>query len=663
MRRNALPLTIAMLCLTWLATIADLSAAETPPPTPEKSASAGPAVVLVIDGSGSMWGNLAAERGAKIELTQAALRKALSPISPSVRLALLSFGQRRRADCSDAEVLAPLEAGPSERILALSDKLNPKGKGPLALALREAAKQVPGDTDATIIVVHDGPDNCQQDPCATAAEIAKTNSRLVVHTIGLGLEAADAQRMTCVARATNGRSFEVQDATSLEAALNETLRLANLEDPVSPATAGSAAVQPVPAVPGLRLSASYSEGGPARHVAVHWRILKTEAAGTVVLETHAPELSLNVAPGAYTVEASYGLAQVRRSIDVTEEGPTVARLNLDAGTLKLNARTSKGAPLSDPILTIEALAAAQASGPADGDPIWVGRDASSEIIVPRGSYLVRVEDGLAKREVTVSVAPGETAIADLALGTGRLEVSALKGPGAEALRDVVFAISEDDPDAPQGRRELARSADPAPFFTVPAGTYYLTARYGAAELRERLAVGSGDTVKHAFTFNVARLSVAVQLDAMAEPDGQTVAVRVFKADDPHREVARSTALEASFTLPPQKYRIEAQLGENNVRATADIDLQAGRDTKLALKLETATLTVAPPQSGARTAMVHWRVKDSRGRTVLHSGPGGSTSVRLAPGRYVVQSDDDHRRTDETLDLKPGMRQTLELARP
>ena len=38
---------------------------------------------------------------------------------------------------------APPEAGPPERILSLVDKLNPNGKGPLALTLREAAKQIP----------------------------------------------------------------------------------------------------------------------------------------------------------------------------------------------------------------------------------------------------------------------------------------------------------------------------------------------------------------------------------------------------------------------------------------------------------------------------------------------------------------------------------------
>jgi hypothetical protein len=86
----------------------------------------GPAII-VFDGSGSMWGTVGTEKPAKLDLVRQALRTSLPSLSPRVRLGLMSFGQRRRADCSDVEVVAPPEAGPPERILSLADKLNPKG--------------------------------------------------------------------------------------------------------------------------------------------------------------------------------------------------------------------------------------------------------------------------------------------------------------------------------------------------------------------------------------------------------------------------------------------------------------------------------------------------------------------------------------------------------
>src|SRR5262245_36052589 len=95
--------------------------------------------VIVIDGSGSMWGNLGNERASKFDLARATLRLAFAKSAPNIRLGLVAFGHRRRSDCSDVETIASPQPGPAEPILTAIDKLNPKGKGPLALALKEAA--------------------------------------------------------------------------------------------------------------------------------------------------------------------------------------------------------------------------------------------------------------------------------------------------------------------------------------------------------------------------------------------------------------------------------------------------------------------------------------------------------------------------------------------
>ena len=55
-------------------------------------------------------------------------------------------------------------------------------------------------------------------------------------------------------------------------------------------------------------------------------------------------------------------------------------------------------------------------------------------------------------------------------------------------RAPVFSISEDDPDAPKGRREVARSAARQAEFALPPGTYYVIARQGGVETRELLAL-------------------------------------------------------------------------------------------------------------------------------------------------------------------------------
>ena len=75
-------------------------------------------------------------------LAREALRRGLGKIAPQTRVGLASFGHRR-GDCADVEVVrrrSPLDVG---SLIAPLEQFNPRGRGPLTLALREAAKSLP----------------------------------------------------------------------------------------------------------------------------------------------------------------------------------------------------------------------------------------------------------------------------------------------------------------------------------------------------------------------------------------------------------------------------------------------------------------------------------------------------------------------------------------
>lgn len=616
----------------------------------------GPAIII-LDGSGSMWGNIGTERASKFDLARGALRQSLSDISPRVRLGLMSFGQRRRADCSDVEVLAAPEAGQPERILSIADKLNPKGKGPLALALREAAKQIQPGEAGSIIAIHDGMDNCAQDPCAVAADIAKANAKTRVFLISFGLEKPDVQRLACVAKSTNGKVIEARDSTSLAAGLSEALTLANLER-IDPATGAAvplpkAAPPPNPeGAPGLRLSASLASGSPPLAAPVHWTVAKADKPDAVLKSVKNRELSVDLDPGSYVVEARFGQASARQTLEVASDKPTAARLSLAAGLLKIKAHADKaGAPLTDPLVTISVKT-------ADGSqrPFWVGRAADTEMVVPAGQYIVRVQDGLAEQTTEVTLTEGAGADVTPVLGTGRLELSAVAAANGQPLTDVIYLIEEDDPDARKGRREVARSADPAAAFTLPAGTYYVVARQGVAETRDRIALGTGDVVKHVATFSLVQLTVTANAGGGAD---QPVLIRILSEDQTHREIARANGMTGTFLLPPARYRVEATVSGLNIKALGTVDISNGRGGGVQLTLESGEVAVGASAAQGR----HWRIKDASGRTVLHSGPGEATSARLAPGRYVLLTDGGERRTEQAFDLKTRERRELSLGSP
>ena len=278
-----------------------------------------PTAMIVFDGSGSMWGRIEGDRLSRLQVARDALRKALPALPPATRVGLSAFGHRRKGDCSDVETIVAPDALDAETLMAPLDRLNPKGKGPLVLAIREAAKELvdAGSGAASIVLVHDGPDNCQQDACAAAAEIAKAQPSLAIHTVGIGLAPEDASKMSCVAAATGGRSFDARTATEVDEAMAAALKLAQQErgqgtkapKPTSSAAekAAPAAAKALPetaaAAPGLSVTAALTAEGAALDTPVRWRVFKGDGAGPPLFESDAPRLDREVAPGSYVVEA------------------------------------------------------------------------------------------------------------------------------------------------------------------------------------------------------------------------------------------------------------------------------------------------------------------------------------------------------------------------
>ncbi len=642
--------------------IASLLGLGTASPQPaEAQAPSAPNAVIVLDGSGSMWGTMEGDKEAKFYASRAFLRDLLIKAPPQSRIGFASFGHRRKGDCSDAEVVAPPEVGSAERIIAALEKLNPRGKGPVSLGLREAAKSLGPGTAGAIMLIHDGLDNCQQDMCAAAADIAKTNPNLAIHVISLGLAKPEAERIACVAQTTGGKQFEAQDQASIGLALEEAFKLTSLD---GQAAAVPQAAAPPPAdasgPPGLRLTASLADAGPMLAAPVSWRISKDGADAAALIERRSPEINEALPPGTYAIVAKYGLVTRRATLDVTDNGPTTARLALNAGTLVLTAKANKlGDTLLEPALTVTPAAG---QGGAASEPIWIGRETAAELIVPAGDYVVAVRDGLAGANATISVTAGSRATADIVLESGRLELTASAYENGPPLDRAVFLIAIDDPDAPQGRREIARTATPNPQFILPAGTYYVTARLGANEVRERVALSASDVIKKTVVLGTARLSLSTALQGAVLPAGTPVVYRVFEAAGAKRLVAHSTATDPQFELTAGRYRIEAQAGTLNVKSSEAVDIVAGKDGKATIKLEAAQVSLGPDlQTAAASAVSRVEIRDASGRTVWRSRRGDTRSAVLAPGKYTVRIETSGQPAEQPIDLKTGEQKILQLS--
>ena len=62
---------------------------------------------------------------------------------------------------------------------------------------------------------------------------------------------------------------------------------------------------------------------------------------------------------------------------------------------------------------------------------------------------------------------------------------------------------------------MTRSAAPHPDFVLPAGTYTVTTRIGGNEVRDRVAVGAGESVKRTMIFGLGKLTLNAKAEQAA----------------------------------------------------------------------------------------------------------------------------------------------------
>ena len=120
--------------------------------------------ILVLDASGSMWGQIEGE--AKITIAQRVVAQLLGELPPDQSLGLTAYGHRRKGDCGDIETMVPPATGTAAAILGAVNAIKPKGKTPLSAAVLAAAEELKYEEDAaTVILVSDGRETCDFDPC------------------------------------------------------------------------------------------------------------------------------------------------------------------------------------------------------------------------------------------------------------------------------------------------------------------------------------------------------------------------------------------------------------------------------------------------------------------------------------------------------------------
>lgn len=210
-----------MRLLAWLAITLSIMAAE------PVLAQGNRSVALVLDASGSMNARLPSGQ-TRIDAAKAAVAELVGKMEGETRLSLWAYGHQastQRKDCRDTALLVDFAPVATNRgdIAAKARMLEARGYTPITRSLTLAAESIAREESAerVIILVSDGQETCEADPCVAAKAIAAADAKLVIHTIGFGVGAASRMQLQCIASVARGRYFDAQDARGLTTVLSQ----------------------------------------------------------------------------------------------------------------------------------------------------------------------------------------------------------------------------------------------------------------------------------------------------------------------------------------------------------------------------------------------------------------------------------------------------------
>ncbi|KAE9626474.1 vWA domain-containing protein [Parasedimentitalea maritima] len=602
--------------------------------------------ILVLDGSGSMWGQI--DGTAKISIAQDVVGELLKTLPDNQELGLTVYGHRRKGDCSDIETIIPPEVGQHGAIVEAVNAIKPKGKTPMTDAVINAAEALRyTEEKATVILVSDGIETCNPDPCAAARTLEEAGVDFTAHVVGFNIGDPEAiAQMRCLAEETGGTFRTADTAAELSTAL---------------AVIATPAPEPEPDPVSLRAHAIDGRNGPRITEGLIWNltspdgsILENQAVADIRTELDRGEYVISVLRIAdeETVEKRFGIGSVDKQVvlelpefrpSATIEGPATA---IAGSTIQVrwSGPDQKGDLIS--------VADPQTSSP------WINYAYTKDgpfldLVMPseEGAYELRYVSSdhrkvLATQAITVtpveaSVTPpdtmpaGASVLIDWMGPDYKSDVIAVTAPGTDQLINYVYT----------------KHGSPAELMLPPEpGDYDIVYRMSQ---KNRILARMPVTVT-GLQYSVSGPASApagsdVQVDWIG-PDYRSdiIAVAEIGADNrkylSYTYTKQGSPLDLTLPLKPGRYEIRYILGQGSVvQATTEIEV-----TEIG-----ASLTAPETAPAGSTIQIDWQGPDYRGDIIVISKPDepdrsylnysytkGGTPLDLTlpalPGDYVVK---------------------------
>jgi len=676
--------------------------------------------IIVLDASGSMWGQI--DGRAKLEIAREALGSVLSAIPAETEIGLMAYGHREKGSCTDIELIVPPAAGTAGAITDAANAMKFLGKTPLSEAVRRAAGELRSTEEkATVILITDGIETCEADPCALGAELDASGVDFTAHVVGFGLTAAEGATVACLAGNTGGLYIEAKDAGSLVDALT-TVVVAEPEPAAPEPVILAENVDPV-----LYLAAGGPEPEDAILMDAYFDFVAIGPDGTAGTDSAATIYgrSLGQLPaGRYIMRTTLHAVTVEQEVEIGPESEISRPVAvLDAGILRLRLLNTAG---GDP----DPNALWELYGP---DGLYDAGYAQTTRVFPSGEHEItaKLEEVTARQSAVITA--GETTELTIILAGGVPVFTAYYAEGVPLEGDQTFDLYDakvgldgkrpyirtdygagSAPTLPPGeyvviggvgeaKAEVAFTVKPGERFDVPvilnAGIAVINApnasaldlyaaKVGLDGKRAYIRTDYGDVIQYTLpagdyyatakageaagdlVFTVAAaerteatITIAVGLAAVNAAGATSLQVYDAKVglDGKRKEVRFDYGETADYMLPPGDYVIEALA--DKAKAEAAFSVTDGARVEVSVIIPRGVAAVSAP--GARLITLYHPPAGLDNRRETISGAYGETlEATLAPGDYIVVAEfDDDIEVEQTLTLADGQRLEVRVTKP
>lgn len=172
-------------------------------------------ILFIFDASQSMYGSWESS-GSKWESAVKLMCEMVDSLKnkSNTEIAFRMYGHQSYVppqDCNDSKLVVGFGTNNHEKIKTILKETRPRGTTPIAYSLEQGAKDFPNNSARNIIIlITDGKEECDGDPCAMSQALQASNVILKPFIIGVGLDVSIKSSFDCVGNyydANNEESF------------------------------------------------------------------------------------------------------------------------------------------------------------------------------------------------------------------------------------------------------------------------------------------------------------------------------------------------------------------------------------------------------------------------------------------------------------------------